>query len=162
MNLLTNYQYQYNINFQYHFGIIAFFIYVTVMNLPDMKTTQRRTLISIGATACLCLYMVSVLPNLKKYDDKWNENKETYQKMEEILDTIPDDASVACSSMLLAHIADRDEIYELKYHGNEGNVDLIIYDLRYKVDEEQYKAFIEQGYTVKEKHDGMILILHKP
>ncbi len=162
MNLLTNYQYQYNINFQYHFGIIAFFIYVTVMNLPDMRAPQRKTLISIGATACLCLYMVSVLPNLKKYDEKWNENKETYQKMEEILDTIPDDASVACSSMLLAHIADRDEIYELKYHGNEGNVDLIIYDLRYKIDEDQYKSFIEQGYTVKEKHDGMILILHKP
>ena len=162
MNLLTNYQYQYNINFQYHFGIIAFFIYVTVMNIPDMKTPQRRTLISIGTAACLCLYMVSVIPNLKKYDEKWKDNKETYQKMEEILDTIPDDASVACSSMLLAHIADRNEIYELNYHGNEGNVDLIIYDLRYKIDEEQYKSFIDQGYTVKEKHDGMILILHKP
>lgn len=162
MNLLTNYQYQYNINFQYHFGIIAFFIYVTIMNLPDMKAPQRKTLISIGAAACCCLYIVSVLPNLKNYREKWDKNKETYQQMEEILDTIPDDASVACSSMLLAHIADRDEIYELKYHGNEGNVDLIIYDLRYKVDEEQYKSFIEQGYTVKEKHDGMILILHKP
>ena len=161
LNLLTNYQYQYNINFQYHFGISAFMVYVAIMNIPDMKAPQRKTLVSIGAAACCCLYMVNVLPSLNSYKEKWENNKETYAKMEEILDTIPEDASVICSSMLLAHLADRDEIYEVKYHGGEGDADYVIYDLRYKLDQEQYQSYISQGYTVKEEHKGMLLILEK-
>ena len=161
MNLLTQYQYQYDIGFQYHFGITAFMIYVTVINLPDMKAPQRKTMISIGAAACMCIYLVVVAPKYTSYTERWEKDKDTYTKMEEILDTIPDDASVACSSFLLAHIADRDEIYELKYHGDEGNVDYIIYDARYAIDKEQYQSFLNQGYTVKESHEGLIVILEK-
>ncbi len=161
MNLLTRYVYQYDIGYQYHFGIAAFMIYVTIINLPDMKAPQRKTLISIAASACMCIYLVLVVPKLDTYVDRWEKNKEDYVRMDAILDTIPDDASVACSTRLLARLADRDEIYELYYHGNEGDVDYIIYDLRYDVDEKQYEAFISQGYKVREKHDGLIVILEK-
>ena len=36
INFLTYYQYQYNIGFQYHFGIAAFLFYVLILNLPDL------------------------------------------------------------------------------------------------------------------------------
>ena len=161
MNLLTQYQYQYNIGFQYHFGITAFMVYVTIINLPEMKAPQRKTLISIASACCLCIYLVVVAPKVTTYTKRWESGKDTYTKMDEILDTIPEDASVACSSFLLAHIADRAEVYELKYHGNEGDVDYIVYDARYEIDKDQLKSFLDQGYTVKEKHEGLIVILEK-
>ena len=40
-------------------------------------------------------------------------------------------------------------------------VDYVVFDARYKIDEDRYNAFIEQGYTVMEEHKGKILILQK-
>ncbi|MBR5453705.1 MAG: DUF2079 domain-containing protein [Clostridia bacterium] len=162
MNLLTAYNYQYNLKYQYHFGITAFLMYAVITNLPDLKPVLRRNVISIAAVACCCLYMTSVLPTLKENRDDYKANLDKYTQMEEILDTIPKDASVCCSTFLLSHLADRDEVYELYYHGNVGDVDYVIFDARSAIDNEQLTAYVDQGYEVKGSHPGLLIILQKP
>ena len=81
--------------------------------------------------------------------------------MEAILDTIPKDASVCCSTFLLSHLADRDEIYEIYYHDDIGDVDYVIFDTRGGIDNNQLTAFLNQGYEIKEEHPGMLTILEK-
>ena len=101
------------------------------------------------------------IPKYTTYSERWAAGKDTYKQMDEILDTIPKDASVCCSSFLLAHVADRAEVYELRYHGDVGDTDYVIFDARYKIEEKQLNAFLDQGYVVKEEHEGMVLILEK-
>lgn len=161
MNLLTNYQYQYQIGFQYHFGITAFLFYGAIVNLPGLSRPTRRNLMSFAAAACCCLYLTFVMPTFSYYRDRWEVGKEQYTKMEQILDTVPKDASVSCSTYLLSHLADRDEIYEIGYHGNEADVDYVIFDARYAVSQTQINAYLDQGYVVQEEHKGMVLILAK-
>ncbi len=169
MNLLTNYTYQYNIGFQYHFGITAFLIYATAMNLPDLKAPARRNLVSIGAAVCCCFYLANVVPTMTSYEERWEKGKDTYQQMESILDTLPEDASLSVSSFLLAHVADRDEIYEIRYHYPKTNgkyvvepdVDYIVFDGRYAIDADLLQAMKDAGYEVTEEHKGLITILQK-
>ena len=161
MNLLTNYVYQYNVGFQYHFGIAPFLIYVAIINMPELKAPARRNLISIGAAACACLYLITVVPKVNSYTKNYEDGKEKYVKMEEALDSIPKDASVVCSSFLLAHLADRDEVYELNYHANEGDVDFVVFDGRYSIDSDQYNAYLDQGYELWEDEDNFVVILKK-
>ncbi len=188
MNLLTYYQYQYDIGYQYNFGVTAFLMYAMLLNLPDLKSPTRQTLVSVGAVACCCLYVVTVIPRLNSYTDKWKNNKETYTKMEEILDTLPEDASLNVSSFLLAHVADRDEVYQAKYgslyHGSEPDVDFVVLDVRGVSMTRDYSStavndrpevvrlrddYLTHGYTVYEHeysddsaYDGLILILKSP
>ena len=161
LNLLTNYSYQYNIGFQYHFGIIAFLTYASIVNLSEMRENLRRNLLTFAVIACVCLYTVCVFPSFRSYQKMYENGKETYVQMEEILDTIPSDASVSCSWSLLSHIADRDEIYEIFYHGNVGDTDYIVLDIRGGVDRQQVNAFVRQGYRVEQEYEGLILILVK-
>jgi hypothetical protein len=169
MNLLTNYQYQYDTGFQYHFGITAFLIYVTAMNLPDLKAPTRRTMVSIAAAVCCCFYLANVLPTMSSYQKRWEKGEETYKQMEAILDTLPEDASLSVSSFLLAHVADRDEVYEIKYHYQKKNgkyvvdadVDYIVFDGRYAIDKDLLAAMQEAGYEITEEHKGLITILTK-
>ena len=164
VNLLTYYQYQYNVDFQYQFGVSAFLVYLMIMNLNDMSLPTRETLISIGAIACCCLYIVSVVPKLSYYTDTWETNREQYEQMEEILDTIPEDAAISVSTFLLPHVADREYVYEISYHGSVDDVDYVIFDTRYKLSADvlRYKAeYISKGYEILEEHQGMILILKK-
>jgi uncharacterized membrane protein len=109
MNLLTNYQYQYDTGFQYHFGITAFLIYVTAMNLPDLKAPTRRTMVSIAAAVCCCFYLANVLPTMSSYQKRWEKGEETYKQMDAILDTLPEDASLNVGARRDRHITLRSE-----------------------------------------------------
>ncbi len=162
INLLTTYTYQYNLNFQYHFGITAFLFYALLKNIPELHSPTRNTLISIGATVCCCFYIATAVPRLSSYLTRWNNGHETYETMEELLDTIPEDASVACSTFLLAHIADRSEIYELYYHRYKTDVDYVVVDLRYSDGKDYVNAYKIQDYEIVVEEEGLIAILKKP
>ncbi len=189
MNLLTYYQYQYDLGYQYNFGVTAFLMYALILNLPDLKAPTRQNLIAIATAACCCFYVATILPKWDSYIDRWDKNKETYTKMEAILDTLPEDASLNVSSFLLAHVADRDEVYQAKYggdlyHGSEPDVDFVVLDVRgvsltkdysSMADEKKPETirlrddYIKHGYTVYEHkysedkaYDGLILILKSP
>ena len=68
--------------------------------------------------------------------------------MNEALESIPDDASVICSTFLLPHLCQRDEIYEDWYHQTAENedADCVILDTRFAYTEffDRYEAL---GYT---------------
>lgn len=161
MNLLTDYSYQYDIGFQYHFGVLAFLFYAAIINLSELKAESRRTIVGCAATACCCLYLTYVSSAFLNSYKSWRDEKDTYIQMEAVLDTIPEDASVCCSTFLLAHIADRSEIYELEYHDNVGDVDYVVFDTRYPIDDHQMDAYIRQGYAVDTKIEGLITVLVK-
>lgn len=161
-NLLTYYIYQYDIGFQYHFGITAFLFYATVKNLPELSAPTRRNLLGIAAAACCCIYVFTVIPKLNTYIGYWQRSSDTYVRMEEILDTVPEDASVSASAFLIAHMADREEIYEVRYHKNATDVDYVVLDVRFEDCEKERAAYARAGYTVYAEHEGLIVILQSP
>ena len=161
MNLLTNYVYQYDMGFQYSFAITAFLVWATVMNVGELSSPTKKNMLTVAAVCTAVLYVSSVLPFAVGYVNRYRQNAQTYQKMEEILDVIPKDSSVSASSFLLAHLSDRDEIYELRYHAKAADVDYVVFDLRYQVDQGIYNYYIANGYEELERHEKMILILYR-
>ncbi len=165
INLLSMYQYQYDIGFQYSFGITAFLFYASVLNLADKEDGARyRRFLPLAAGACLCLYLAAAFPMLGTYAGMFFDNREDYQKMEEALDALPSDAALSVSTMLLAHVADRDTVYEIDYHGNAADVDYVAFDLRYTSQTDlmvRKSAYFRMGYTVHQEIDGLLLILAK-
>ncbi len=161
INLLTHYVYQYDIGFQYHFGIAAFLIYTMLKNLPTISPNVGRRLLTVALCASLTLYALAVLPLAGSYHKLWQESKTDYRNMAAALDTIPEDASVNASSFLVAYLADRAEIYEVDYHGNETDVDYVALDIRWGGWESAYASYTASGYRVVLEEKGLVLILKK-
>ena len=167
MNVITMYVYQPNINFQYSFGIIAFLFYVTVLNLGELGDKTRKFMLSLSAVAAFLLFAMLVCGNLGYYKARYDNNREVFEKMNYALEEmLPDDASVACTAFILPHIADRDEVYEVKYHKEKGkyktDTDYAVFDMRYASEnEEAIKAFRTDGYEEYYSDEGIILILKK-
>ncbi len=164
INLMPLYPYQYQIGFQYSFGSVAFLVYLFILNVADMKIDGKKFALSFCALASALLVTVSCMPNYNQYTESWKTNRETFESMEEILDTIDPNASVTASTMLLPHIADRDEIYEVHYHkiGTQNSVytDYVVIDMRYANGVtfcEKYMAL--DVYQVYKEYDGLITIL---
>ena len=178
MNLLTYYQYQYSIGFQYSFGVSAFLIYAMLINLPELHTPSKKVLVTIGVVASCCFYLTAALPKVEYYFNRWEENREDYTIMEKALDELPADASLNVSTYLLSHVADRSEVYQAKYgdlyHGDKPDVDYVVLDIRginmNKETNEVVKlrnAYLGHGYTVEEEVIGsngkaILLILKSP
>ena len=164
LNVLTTYKYQYSISFQYHFGITAFVMYATVLNLPDLAPIPRRRLLALGAAVSCCMYIFLVLPKYNQYTELWAENKEKYQRIEAMLDTLPEDVSLCVPSSYLAHVADRREVYEHTYHVLRGDkIQLKEHDVDYAVirtvgDAKYREAFESMGYTVWAEYEGHVIL----
>lgn len=120
VNLMSDYAYQHDIFFQYTFGSIAFLIYLTVVNLADMKLERQRTafLIACVAVSAVC-FSVIIIPKAVDYPIKAVRYYDSYLETREALDTIPDDASVSATTFYTAYLSQRETLYDIRYSSTE-------------------------------------------
>lgn len=164
LGLLTTYAYQYNIGFQYSFGVAAFLLYLLIMNLADFTPFVRRGLLAFSAAAACLTFTAGVLPELEKTAANYVNNRSLYRQMDAILETVPQEASVTASCMLVPHLTQRAEIYETFYHP-QPDTDYVVLDMRpgYQKDALEYRAAcVEAGYTPVGGSDDVIEILKGP
>ncbi len=164
INLIAASVHQYDIGFQYNFAVTAFFFYLIIMNVADMKTETKRFIVPMAAIATVLALSMFVFPQFSVVQT-YSENKAMYQQMDEILDTIPDDASVSASTFLLPHVADRAQLYEVFYHKSRTDVDYVALDMRpgYAMESSVYLAeYLAEGYRVFARQDNLVTILVRP
>lgn len=116
INLMSDYQYQHSILFQYNFGSIACLMYLVAVNVADIPWKS----VGIGALACaLALSMSFFTREVKPIADTVMEYDETYRGwydgIEDTLDTVPDGASVTATTFYTTYLSQRDVIYDLGY-----------------------------------------------
>ena len=162
INFMTLYIYQYDIGFQYSFGSSAFLFYLSVINISEMKPQTGRLLLSTAAVAGLTLFFALPFSRFTGYVSDWQKDAAEYRVMEQALREIPADGSVACTTMLLPHLSQRDIVYETHYHEPLDNekLDYVILDARYDV-EEPLKTYQALGYqiTITVENDGENLLI---
>ena len=164
VNLMPLYPYQYQIGFQYSFGSIAFLVYLFVINVSDMKIEGNRLAVSFCAIASALLFTVSTVPKYEQYTEMWNKDQGQYKEMDEILEQIDPNASITASTMLLPHLADRSEIYEVHYHkiGTPDSVytDYVVIDMRYSNGNSFFDKYMElDKYELYKEYDNLITVL---
>lgn len=159
INLITAYPYQYQLRFQYHFGILALLFAGLIQNIKEISRSARRVLCSLAACACLVLYCANVVPVLAANVSRYAENRERYHTMEEVLQTIPQDASVAASSFLVPHLANRHEVYEITYHTAPPYPDYVVIDAGDAGAAQTVANYEFLGYVVCGQRDGLVIVL---
>ncbi len=161
LNLLTQYVYQFNINYQYSFGTLPFLFYLFLQNAADAPPRKCRGHLLYAVLAAGLLYVMLILAQFTHYTSAYLRKYDTYAQMEAILDTIPDDVSVIASTVLIPHLADRTEIYEDFYHA-EPDTDYVVLDFRSPFNtqsEKYYEKCIAKGYTVVSETPNLITVL---
>ena len=161
-NLMTTYVYQYSIDFQYNYGAITCMLYLFVINASELGERPRRYISSLAAVAAVMCSLVTVGPKLGAYIMRYNSSEISFDVMDSVLETIPDDASVKASTFLVPHIADRHEIYEVN---SKNETDYIVFDMRPSLaheTEQLREYYLIMGYEVYEEAENHVLILKNP
>ena len=116
VNLMSDYQYQHDIFFQYTFGSNAFLVYLTVVNLADLKINWQRVFALVAATivSAVCFGIV-VVPKAMNYPAQAIQYYDYYQNIRDTLDTIPDGASVTATTFYTPYLSQRETLYDVRY-----------------------------------------------
>lgn len=159
INLLPDYPYHHDIGFQYGFGVTAFFFYLVVTNISDMKPNVRKWLLSFAAMASVLLF-VSTMSGRVYYLKKAVNDRETFARMDAYLEEIPEDASVTATGFLVPKLSQRKVIYDFDRELPE-ETDYIVMDVRGKTYDKEIAEFEKKGYTQTVNEKGLVVILYK-
>jgi len=120
VNLMSDYQYQHDIFFQYTYGSTACLIYLTLVNLRDLAAVRLRLAALVAAAAIgLGCCTVQILPKVMRYTGYVMTYSDYYDGVRELLDTVPEDASVAATTYYTTYLSSRAEIYDVRYSARE-------------------------------------------
>ncbi|MBQ8497980.1 MAG: DUF2079 domain-containing protein [Clostridia bacterium] len=149
VNLMSDYPYQHDIFFQYTFGSNAFLIYLTVVNLVDLKMNWQRlfALITAAVVSAVCFSMV-VVPKAVRYPVQAIRNYGYYQNIRDALDTIPDGASVTATGFYTTYLSQREILYDVLHCSREHLLETEYVVLRMDSNGECSK------YATADKNDG--------
>lgn len=136
VNLMTNYRYQYDIMFQYGMGSGAILLYLSVLNFSDMGKKRGKLLLS--SVICSAIIFVGTFRGWLMYYESYDSRADERAALEYAAGLIPDEASVASSTMILPNLSQRREIYELER--TEHDAEYYVIDLRYA----------HEGYSVED------------
>lgn len=120
INLMSDYQYQHDIFFQYTFGSTACLIYLVAVNMADIKLDLYRVGALAVAVAVTLGYFCSLnVPKANHYADYCVTYKAFYDDVRSVLDVIPDGASVTATTFYTTDLSQRAILYDIEYCSQE-------------------------------------------
>ena len=176
VNLMTDYQYQHDIFFQYTYGSTACLIYLVIVNIEDFGKNLHR-LVALGLAVCISFgcFWNQIMPKALRYPTYCKTYAGYYDALREVLDVIPEDASVAATTYYTTYLSQRDVLYDVRYGSKEhvlscayiavGVTDangLKTYAVDGKNGYENFVAMITgEGYVKIAEYEGKLEIYHK-
>lgn len=168
VNLMSDYQYQHSIFFQYTYGATACLIYLTLVNLADLKKGHKVLLMAM-VLAAGCCFTAQVLPKAATYPRYCLTYAETYRRRREVLALVPDDASVAAGTYYTTPLSNRSVLYDIRYASRAHllECEFVVFNPgdTYSVQKygtpEEFAAFLEEnGYKPWAEAKNQVLIYH--
>lgn len=177
INLMSDYSYQHDIFFQYNFGSAAFLLYLTAVNLSELKINWTRSgalaLAAMLGFTCIAqeVFPVASIP----VELAW-QYRDHYSAVRQALDTIPADASVTASGFYTTELAQRETVYDVYYCSREHLMEsdyvalsLTLYGYYNKFAtpgnedgfEQLIKLLEDNGYELYHELEGVLVIYKK-
>ena len=169
LNLMSDYQYQHNIFFQYTFGSTACLMYLVMANLSDLEEGQGRRLSVMAAVAALC-FLFNVWPKAMAYPQRCVTYQDTYAQRRALLEQVPDDASVAATTFYTTPLSNRELLYDIKYASMDHilDCDYVVVSLqdttsfkKYGSREDFLQFLADNGYEPLAELENQIVIYHR-
>ena len=157
VNLMSDYQYQHDIFFQYTYGSTACLIYLVAVNLADIRE-RKLQFAALGLALCISAscFGAQIIPEAVRYPKQCKTYEAYYDRVREVLDTIPEDASVAATTYYTTHLSKRDTLYDIRY-ASKAHIFSCEYIALAVKSTYSYKPFAVNGENGYENFRDMVL-----
>lgn len=156
-NIITNYQYQHNIGYQYNFGSGALLFYAFIENLSAMpKKNSRKVVAVISLVAAVLICMNTLCPQLERNISRRSSNLEKAQVTNTLLEQIPEEESIISATYFVPHLSRHDYLY--MYPAYQYMTDYILLDMRDSDIDAKYDECVTRGYC-ETARGGYVIVM---
>lgn len=161
-NVFTTYLYLHDVGFQYNFGVIALFIYLSIMNISEMDYKKARTVVGISVICTSIMFLGTIYPKLNYYSEKYNMDKTQIEKIDKGIDMVPKTASVAASGFFVPHLSRNLDMYDQSHLTEVKEMEYLVVDERGEEEKSKFDNVLATGkYELIYHEDNLISIYHK-
>lgn len=176
LNLMSDYQYQHNILFQYTFGSTAFLFYLTAINLAPLKVDlYKAAALGTAVAISFASFFAVIIPTATYYPMLFITYHQHYNDVRAVLAAIPSDASVSATTYYTAHLSQRPVLYDIRYASQEHvlETEYIVMKKDSPGDYAKYATYgqangfenliallVRNGYTMHYEH-GSVFVIYK-
>lgn len=162
INLMQSWQYQYNIDYQYTYGVAALIIFLSIIAIKNLKGNTRRIAVLMSVIMCATLSANTLAPKIKNNTSYEKAYGNTTESIEEMLHTIPSTASVTAGHYIAPHLYFVKELYSVPdYYKDIEQTDYFVVDTRNSEYEESMKDVMGDDYTLINSAGFVELYKHK-
>ena len=176
VNLMSDYQYQHDIFFQYTYGSTACLMYLVAVNLADVREWKLQ-FAALGLALCISVsyFGAQIIPEAVKYPKQCKTYAAYYDSIRDVLDTVPEGASVAATTYYTTYLSNRHTLYDVRYASKEhifsceyialgvkSTYSFKPYEVNGKNGYENFRDMVlEQGYEKIAEYEGRVEIYRK-
>lgn len=114
VDLMSNWQYQYDVKFQYTYGVAGLLIFIAILvvaSFNNKKSSQNKILI-YAVSMCIIMCFSLFVPRSAIYVKSEEVNHEASQGYNELLSEIPKDAQITADGYYIPHMYNFKNLYQ--------------------------------------------------
>ena len=152
INLMQSWRYQYDVNYQYTYGVAALIIFVAIISIKELKTPKRHVALLMSVIMCVAMSANLISPkitNNKIYDNNYGKD---YEIIQQSLEEIESDATVTADNSIVPHLYFVKQLYTIPEYYEEnktiGKTEFYVIDTRDKENEKTMLDIMGNDYNL--------------
>ncbi len=161
INLMQSWQYQYDIDYQYTYGVAALIIFCSIVAIANTKGNIRRVALLMSLIMCFTLAIHTLTPKINNNKIYEANNGAFTDKIEDALKEIPKDASVTADHYIMPHLYFIRELYTVpEYYKNIEQTDYFVINTKSTDNTNEMKAVMGNDYTLQNQVEFVQIYKH--
>ena len=170
INLMQSWKYQYDVNYQYTYGVAALILIASILVIAKLSSHRRRVVVLTSLFLCVVMSTALVYPKIKNVTTYMDSIEETREEMDDLLDSIPEDASVTAAHGLVPHLYRIEWLYTMPDYNPKNrqlypeqplDTDYFAIDTRYADLANDMRAMMGSNYDLQATAGFIELYKHK-
>ena len=160
LNLLSDYQYQHSIYYQYAYASGTLVIYLTYLELSSFRGNRARR---FSAYIIILSFLLSTasISSRNTYYSEYKTNGDIKGEIHKLLERIPEDASVSATTTYVPPLAQRDEIHKYTTGDTTDYIVLSVEGKNGEIYRPAAQNYLENGYHLFGEVDDIVIVLEK-
>lgn len=160
LNLLSDYQYQHSIYYQYTYASGTLVIYLTYLELSSFRGNRARR---FSAYIIILSFLLSTasISSRNTYYSEYKTNGDIRGEVHKLLERIPEDASVSATTTYVPPLAQRDEIHKYTTGDTTDYIVLSVEGKNGEIYRPAAQNYLENGYHLFGEVDDIVIVLEK-
>jgi len=152
INLLSNYEFQFRIGFQYAFGSFALAIVLALFALRDCSRRTRQRVLALAVMASMLTTVPLVLPRFQHFSRTMYLNEDRIEAVNEVLANLPEDVHITASTFFAVHLYRHRQLYMFpNFFGPQAVTEFLVVRYTEAEHNETLREFIEEHYELVEE-----------